>query len=80
MYINAFRERYDLYGADEFGTVLGEFEMKAEIFERGPIACLLNSEAPQFNLYTGGIIKCDKDKATAGNSTEGCIIHLFSSS
>ena len=66
------RDRYDLYGADEFGTVTGESEMKAEIFKRGPIACLLNSDAPQFNLYTGGIISCDKNSdIPAGNSTNG---------
>ena len=31
----------------------GVFEMKAEIYARGPIACLVNSEPPQFNLYSG---------------------------
>jgi len=36
--------------------------MRAEIFTRGPIACLLNSEAPQFNSYKGGIISCDNER------------------
>lgn len=44
--------------------------MKAEIFARGPIACSINSDATQFNLYRGGIISCDIEKekecATAG--------------
>jgi cathepsin X len=47
---------YDLYGVDEFGTVLGEAQMQAEIAARGPIACSLNSEATAFNDYRGGII------------------------
>jgi cathepsin X len=47
---------YNLYHADEFGTVLGEQQMMSEIYARGPIACSLNSEAPSFNAYRGGII------------------------
>lgn len=54
------RESYNLYSVDEFGSVLGEDQMMAEIYSRGPIACSLNSEAPQFNLYNGGIISCNK--------------------
>ena len=42
---------YDLYGADEFGSVTGEEQMMAEIFARGPIACSLNSDIPEFNAY-----------------------------
>ena len=41
------------YGVDEFGSVLGEEEMKAEIYARGPIACLINSSAEQFDAYKG---------------------------
>jgi cathepsin X len=48
---------YNSYGLDEFGTVLGEEQMMAEIAIRGPIACSLNSEAPAFNQYKGGIIQ-----------------------
>lgn len=56
------RNAYDLYGADEFGSVQGIHEMKAEIYARGPISCALNSEATEFNAYRGGIIRCDKEK------------------
>jgi cathepsin X len=35
--------------------------MKAEIYARGPIACLINSEPPEFNNYRGGIISCPED-------------------
>lgn len=36
--------------------------MKAEIFSRGPISCLINSSPPEFNYYDGGIITCkEKD-------------------
>lgn len=42
--------------------MMGEHQMKAEIFARGPIACSLNSDPPQFNLYRGGIITCDIEK------------------
>jgi cathepsin X len=53
--------QYNLYGIDEFGTVTGEEQMMAEIFARGPIACLLNSDAPTFDEYKGGIITCDPE-------------------
>ena len=52
------RESYNLYGADEFGTVKGVSEMMAEVFARGPIACSVNSESEYFNAYSGGIITC----------------------
>jgi len=55
-------QSYNLYGVDEYGTVLGEFEMMAEIYARGPISCSINSEPTQFNAYRGGIIKCDIEK------------------
>ena len=51
-----YRESYDIYGVEEFGTVRGVQEMKAEIFARGPIACLVNSDPPQFNLYSGNLL------------------------
>jgi cathepsin X len=53
------KEYYNLYGVDEFGSVIGEAEMMAEIYSRGPVACLLNSESPQFNDYKGGIMRCE---------------------
>ena len=37
----------------EYGTVIGEAKMMAEIYARGPIACLANA-LPMEN-YTGGI-------------------------
>lgn len=51
-----------LYGADEFGSVLGEEQMIAEIYYRGPISCSLNSEAWAFDQYHGGIISCPKTR------------------
>lgn len=50
---------YNLYGVSEFGSVIGQHEMMAEISARGPIACLVNSESPQFNDYKGGIMRCE---------------------
>ena len=51
-----YRESYDIYGVEEFGIVQGVQEMKAEIFARGPISCLVNSDPPQFNLYSGLLV------------------------
>jgi cathepsin X len=53
------KEYYNLYGAEEFGEVVGVEDMMAEIHARGPIACLVNSESPQFNDYKGGIMRCE---------------------
>jgi len=47
---------YNLYGVEEHGTVRGEDEMMAEIFARGPIACSLNSDSPEFCYYKGGVM------------------------
>lgn len=52
---------YELYGADEFGMVYGEAAMKAEIFARGPVACMLNSESEEFCEYKGGIMQCSQE-------------------
>jgi cathepsin X len=48
----------NLYGAQSFGSVIGEQQMMAEIAQRGPIACLINSDPPAFDQYTSGIITC----------------------
>ena len=40
----------------EYGSVLGEEEMMAEIYARGPISCSVNAHAPAFENYAGGII------------------------
>lgn len=50
-FFSAYRDSYDLYGADEFGSVTGEAQMQAEIFARGPIACSVNSDVTPFNAY-----------------------------
>lgn len=42
--------------AAEFGEVTGVDAMKAEIAERGPIACLMYAHAPIFTNYTGGVL------------------------
>jgi len=47
---------YQRYGADEYGKVHGEEAMMQEIYQRGPIACNLDSEPDAFDLYKGGII------------------------
>ncbi len=47
---------FNIYGVDGFGVVLGEAEMMAEIYNRGPIACSINSDAEKFDSYRGGII------------------------
>ncbi len=58
------REKVKLYGVEEFGSVKGVHAMKAEIYARGPISCLINSMAREFNYYSGGIVTCDgKDPA-----------------
>jgi cathepsin X len=64
------RDQYHLYGVDEYGTVTGVQEMKAEIFARGPISCSINSEANSFDIYKGGIIRCD-DPADTECKTKG---------
>ncbi|TYZ57012.1 hypothetical protein PybrP1_003278 [[Pythium] brassicae (nom. inval.)] len=53
---------YDKYFVSEFGTTLGEQQMMAEIFARGPIACSV-AVTPAFEAYTGGIFD-DKTNAT----------------
>lgn len=56
------QERYDKYYVSEFGTTLGEQQMMAEIFARGPIACSV-AVTPAFEAYTGGIFD-DRTNAT----------------
>ncbi len=60
---NLYSEKFDLYGVDEYGSLTGIHEMKAEIFARGPIVCHLYSEPVEFDQYWGGIIKCDSGSA-----------------
>jgi cathepsin X len=52
----------NLYGVEEFGSLSGVHQMKAELFARGPIACLINSEPDEFDQYQGGVISCDDQK------------------
>jgi len=47
---------FNLYGIDAYGSVTGEQGMLNEVYNRGPIACMVNSDAPKFNSYKGGII------------------------
>lgn len=63
-----------MYEADDFGEVVGEHNMMAEIYARGPIACLLNSEAPQFNDYKGGIVSCKAGKECRRKYTDHVIV------
>lgn len=41
----------------EYGTVVGETQMKAEIKARGPIACSVYAHSAAFESYTGGVIQ-----------------------
>ena len=45
------------YYVDEYGSITGEDQMKAEIYARGPIACYLYAHSSAFEDYTSGIIK-----------------------
>lgn len=55
--------KYQKYYVSEYGTTLGEEQMKAEIFARGPIACSV-AVTDEFEAYTGGIFD-DKTNTTA---------------
>ncbi|KAL2623358.1 hypothetical protein R1flu_003563 [Riccia fluitans] len=44
---------YTRHSVSEYGRVQGELNMMAEIYERGPIACSINSTG--LHTYTGGI-------------------------
>lgn len=50
------------YYAAEFGGVKGEFQMRAEMFARGPIACGVDV-SKELLVYTGGVFE-DKTNAT----------------
>lgn len=45
------------YTVSEFGTVVGEDQMKSEIFTRGPIACSVYAHSEAFENYSSGVIK-----------------------
>lgn len=45
---------YRAYEVEQFGNILGEQQMMAEIANRGPIACSI-AVTPAFENYTGGI-------------------------
>lgn len=72
----SFRDWYSVYGVDEFGSVLGVDQMKAEIYARGPISCHVNSVPSSFNNYHGGVIKCDPnvDDSCKNTGTDHVII------
>lgn len=54
--------KYDKYFVSEYGTTLGEQQMMAEIYARGPIACSV-AVTDEFEAYTGGIFD-DKTNQT----------------
>lgn len=45
------------YHVSEYGSVTGESEMMAEIYDRGPIACSVYAHGESFEMYQGGVIK-----------------------
>lgn len=47
---------YDKYFVSEYGTTLGESQMMAEIYARGPIACSV-AVTKEFLAYDGGIFE-----------------------
>jgi len=63
-------DEINLYGVDEFGSVTGVDQMKAEIYSRGPISCLINSVPTEFDQYRGGIITCSDPNDQGCNSTD----------
>lgn len=56
------QKTYDKYYVSEYGTTLGEQQMMAEIYARGPIACSV-AVTDGFLKYSGGIFD-DKTNAT----------------
>jgi cathepsin X len=68
------RKAYNVYGADEFGNVLGVNEMMSEIYARGPIACMVNSDAPAFEVYKGGIILNEDIPAQYNKDTDHVVV------
>lgn len=44
------------YYISEFGSVIGETQMQAEILARGPIACSLYAHSNSFENYKAGVI------------------------
>ncbi|CAI5720013.1 unnamed protein product [Peronospora effusa] len=56
------QKTYDKYYVSEYGTTLGEQQMMAEIYARGPIACSV-AVTDEFLKYSGGIFD-DKTNAT----------------
>ncbi|RLN96924.1 hypothetical protein BBJ28_00003383 [Nothophytophthora sp. Chile5] len=56
------QKTYDSYFVTEYGTTLGEQQMMAEIYARGPIACSV-AVTDGFLKYSGGIFD-DKTNAT----------------
>ena len=59
------------FGVAEYGNLTGESAMMAEIYARGPIACLLWAHSDSFENYQGGIIT---DTTKYGN---GSITHAI---
>ena len=57
------KSTYRRYYAKEHGLVSGELDMMSEIFERGPIECMM-ATPKVFEKYTGGIM-CDDTNDTA---------------
>jgi cathepsin X len=47
---------YPKHYVEEYGYVKGPENMKAEIYARGPIACLIDA-TEAFEEYTGGVFK-----------------------
>jgi len=47
---------FPLWTVTENGRVIGADAMKAEIYARGPIACMMDV-TPEFENYTGGIFQ-----------------------
>ena len=45
------------YHISEYGSLLGESQMMAEVYARGPIACSLYAHSPAFETYSSGIIQ-----------------------
>lgn len=46
-----------VYHVSEYGSIMGESQMMAEIFARGPIACSVYAHGESFEKYTSGVIQ-----------------------
>lgn len=57
---------YNNWKVSEYGTVSGVDQIKAEIFSRGPVGCVISVTEP-FENYSGGIFHDDGSTPLGGH-------------